>query len=169
MSLLSIFRRPKSRMLQAEENTISMNKDVFDLLLRCDKHNNELREEINSEKPYLKDAKLAELENDFLNIRSKIDAMQNEMRLIIDIETQNKDFIGFNDDTFIQDKLKNLEAISAALEEVLELVAETPSLNDLKGVVDFIHEKINFLLNAVNSIINDDRNLEVTYSKIPYL
>jgi hypothetical protein len=91
------------------------------------------------------------------------------MKSIVDIETQNKDFISFNDDYYIRDKLNRLELISDALDELLELTNEKPAANELKGLTEFIYGKINVLVDAVNNIISDDTHLQGVYSKIQYL
>jgi hypothetical protein len=169
MSLKSLFKRQKPHLMSLEENAVKLNKDIFDLLVRCEKNLDELKGALNSDKPYVKDAKMAELENKFLNLRTKIDAIRNDMRSIMDIETQNKDFIGINDDIYFTDKMNRLDAISAALDELVELAGEKPAANELRGMTDFIYGKINIVVDAVNNIINDDKQLENTYSKIQYL
>lgn len=167
---MNLFKKSKPKMLDAEEESINLNKEVFSLLLKCEKDLAELKRYTNSPTPSYKDAKLAELENSFLNMRTKIDAIRNDMRIIIDLETQNKDYIGFNDDLFLRDKMQRLDTISAALDELLELTVEKPAASELKGgMIDFIYGKINLLIDAVNNIINDDKHLEGTYSKIQYL
>ena len=164
-----LFKIKKPHLLTLEEQSIKLNKDVFDLLVKCEKNLDELKQAVNSNNPYTKDAKLAELENKFLNLRTKIDAIRNDMKSIMDIETQNKDFIGINDDLYFTDKMNRLDSISAALDELVELTGEKPAANELKGMSDFIYGKINVVVDAVNNIINDDKQLENTYSKIQYL
>jgi hypothetical protein len=160
----------KSRMLEAEEHAIELNKDIFELLVKCEKDLGELKSAISSNNIFMKAAKLAELENSLLNTRTKIDAIKSDMNLIVNIETQNRDFIGFNDDKYINDKINRLEVISQALEELLDLANEKPAANELKsGILEFINGKINLIIDAVNNIINDDKQLEGTYSKIQYL
>jgi hypothetical protein len=157
-------------MLEAEEHSIQLNKSIFNLLLKCEKDLGELKTAMTSGSASTKAAKLAELENSFLNIRTKIDSIKTDMNLIVNLETQNRDFIGFNDDRYIADKLSRLESISQALEELLDLASEKPAANELKsGMLEFIYGKINIIVDGVNNIINDDKQLEGTYSKIQYL
>ncbi|MGV8169345.1 MAG: hypothetical protein ACP5N3_04785 [Candidatus Nanoarchaeia archaeon] len=166
---MALFRSHKPKMLEAEDKSISLSKDVFNLLLKCETDLSELKSFVNSDKLSMKDAKLAEMENNFLNMRVKIDAIRSEMKIVIDLETQNRDFVGFNDDAYLKDKLNRLDIISSALEELLEIIAEKPAAADMKGLVDKFYEKINLLVDAVNNIINDDKQLENTYSKLQYL
>jgi hypothetical protein len=169
MKLKDLFKKWKPVMLQSEEDSIKLNKDIFDLLLKCEQDLTQLKTYLNSEKTSMKEAKIADIENNFLNMRVKIDAIRNDMKSIIDVEIQNKDFISFNDDFFIKDKMNRLETISNALDELLELTSEKPAANELKGMADFIYSKINILVDAVNNIISDDKHLEGTYSKIQFL
>jgi hypothetical protein len=167
--LQTFFGKSKPMMVLSEEDAVKLNKNIFDLLVRCETDLAELRTSISSNNASLKEAKLAEIENKFLNIRAKIDAIRNDMKNIIDIETQNKDFILFNDDNFIQDKMKRLDIISTTLDELLELTGEKPAASELRGMVDYIYGKINILIDAVNNIISDDKHLDSTYSKLLYL
>lgn len=170
LSLTSLFAKPKRPiMIESEEDSIKRGKEIFNLLVKCENDLTQLKSYINSNNASLKDAKLAELENNFLNIRTKIDAIRNDMKSIIDIETQNKDFISFNDDFYIRDKMSRLEMISESLDELLELTSEKPAASELKGLADFIYGKINLLVDAINNIISDDIHLQGTYSKIQYL
>lgn len=170
MGLFSIFKKKsKPMMILSEEDSIKLSKDIFNLLVKCEGDLAQLKNHLSSENMSLKNAKIAELENSFLSIRSKIDAIRNDMKTIVDIETQNKDFISFNDDFYIADKMNRLESLSQSLDELLELTAEKPVASELKGMADFIYGKINLLVDAINNIISDDIHLQGTYSKIAYL
>ena len=162
-------RKQRPAIYLSEEDAIKLNKDVFELLLGCENDLAELKKTISTNQTAMKEATIAELENKFLNMRTKIDAIRTDMKTIIDLETQNKDFIQLNDDIFIMDKMGRLDTISSVLDELLELTHERPAANELKGLVDFIYGKINILIDAVNNIINDDKHLEGTYSKLQYL
>ncbi|MFA6073704.1 MAG: hypothetical protein WC758_06315 [Candidatus Woesearchaeota archaeon] len=169
MSLFAIFTRHKPVMLKFEEQTIQLNKEIFDLLLKCETDLDELKKHIASNNSSMKDAKIAELENKFLNMHSKVDGIIIDMNRIIALETQNRDFITINDDTHIYDKMKRLTLISSTLDELLELTHEKPAASELEGMIPFIYGRITLLIDAVNNIINDDKNLEGTYSKLQYL
>jgi hypothetical protein len=164
-----IFRKQKPAIFLSEEEAIKLNKEIFNLLLGCETDIAELKKSISAEQTTLKAAKLADLENKFLNMRTKIDPIRSDMKNIIDLETQNKDFVLFNDDIYIMDKMARLDTLSAVLDELLELTNEKPVASELKGMVDFIYGKINILIDAVNNIISDDKHLEGTYSKLQYI
>jgi hypothetical protein len=169
MGLQALFRKQKPVMMQSEEDAIKLNKDIFNLILYCEHDLAELKKFLSSEQTAMGAAMLADLENKFLSIRTKIDAIKNDMKSIVDLEIQNKDYILFNDDEYIKDKLARLDTLSATLDELLELTSEKPVANELKGMVDFIYGKINILIDAVNNIISDDKHLDGTYSKLQYL
>jgi hypothetical protein len=169
MDIQSLFGRSKPLIVRSEEEAVRLNKEVFNLLLGCENDISELKAAIVMKNATLKAAKLADLENKFLNMRSKIDAIRNDMKNIIDLETQNRDYILFNDDMYIKDKMARLDTLSAVLEELLELTNEKPVAEELIGMVDFIYGKINILVDSVDNIISDDKHLEGTYSKLQYL
>ncbi len=169
MGIQALFKRQKPAIVSSEEDSIKLNKEIFNLLLGCENDIAELKKFISSDQAALKEAKLADLENKFLSIRTKIDAIKNDMKSIIDLETQNKDFILLNDDNYIKDKMERLDFLSEVLDELLELTNEKPAAEELKGMVDYIYGKINLLVDSVNNIINDDKQLENTYSKLEYM
>lgn len=165
----SIFRKQKPAIYLSEEDAIKLNKDIFELLLGCENDLAELKKTLSTNQTSMKEAAIADLENKFLNMRTKIDAIRNDMKNIIDLETQNRDFVILNDDIYIKDKMNRLDTLSNVLDELLELTHERPAASELKGLVDFIYEKINILIDAVNNIISDDKHLDGIYSKLQYI
>lgn len=157
------------RIYEIERKSAGMNKDVFDLILKTENNLAQLKEFLDENKVAYKESKLAELENNFLLLKSKIEAMREEMDQIIRIEMQNKEYLTINDSDYLNDKNARLEQISNALEELIELMNERPAVSELKGMINYIYEKINLIVESVNNIVNDDKYLEQAYSRIQYL
>jgi hypothetical protein len=64
MSIATFFgRKNRPLMLRSEEDSIKLSKDIFSLLVKCENNLTQLKGYLNSSNPYLKDAKIAELEN----------------------------------------------------------------------------------------------------------
>jgi len=168
MGILKFFEK-KPKIFEIEERDIAINKEIFSLITRIEENLSLLKESIAKGNIGYKDVKLAELENNFLLLRSKIENIRNDIGDILNIEVTQKEFITINDDVHIQDKLNRLELISDALEELIQIMTERPAFEELKGLNDTIYSKINLIIEAINYIINDDRYLENAYARIQYL
>jgi len=168
MGILKFFEK-KPKIFEIEERDIAINKEIFSIITRIEENLGLLKESIAKGNIAYKDVKIAELENNFLLLRSKIENVRNDIGDILNIEVAQKEFITINDDVHIQDKLNRLELISDALEELIQIMTERPAFEELKGLNDTIYSKINLVIEAINYIINDDRYLENAYARIQYL
>ncbi len=168
MGILKFFEK-KPRIYEIEQKDIAINKEIFSLIARIEQNLNLLKEAINKGDIAYKDAKLAELENNFLLLRSKIDSVKKDISDIMNIEVAQREYLTLNDDVHLQDKLNRLELIGDALDELIQIMSERPVFEELKGLSDTIYSKINLIIDAINYIINDDRYLENVYARIQYL
>ncbi len=171
MGLFSAFRKEKGpRIFNIEKKDIDLNKEVFSLMLRVEENLKDLKDSLREGNVIVKDAKLAELENNFLMLKSKVDTLLSDVKLIMDIEVQNKDYITIHDDEYLEDKYNRLNQMSDILEELADLARSKPALDALRNdLINYIYGRVNILVDDVNNIINDDRHLEGLYSKIEYL
>lgn len=170
MGLSDLFRKPKSSIYSIERRDIEINKDVFALMNKAEANLKELRDAVREGNLSWKDAKLAELENNFLLLKSKVETLRGDLKMIIDLEVQNKDYVTIHDDAYLEDKYNRLSTMNDVLDELVDLLGARPGLSELrKELIDYIYGKINLLIDAINNIINDDRHLESVYSKLDYL
>ncbi len=171
MGIFSFVGKSKgSRIYSIEKKDVALNKEIFSLMLRVEDNLKELKDAVRDKNVIIKDAKLAELENSFLLLKSKVDSLLSDVKMIMDIEVQNKDYISIHDDAYLEDKYNRLNQMGDVLDELVDLMREKPASDALKGdLLAYIFGRVNILVDAVNNIINDDRYLEGLYSKIEYL
>lgn len=170
MSLLSLFQPKKSQIYELEQSDIHVNKQIFDLISKIEQRLAELNTIIKDNDLALKNAKIAELENIFLHLKSKLDSLLEDVKRIMDIEMKNKDYVIINDDAYIQDKYVRLQSMSSTIDELLELFIQHPAASELKNdLLEFISRRVNMLIDSITSIANDDSHLEPTYKKIEAL
>ncbi|MCF7871468.1 hypothetical protein K9L97_00355 [Candidatus Woesearchaeota archaeon] len=166
----ALFKRPEPRMVQIEQSDMSVVKQIFDLIGRLEKELYSLSEALRSNDVAGVGARLAELENTFTRVKTKIDSLIVDVDTIMGIEAQNKDYIMFNDNDYIMDKKERLQLMSDTLEELLELLAQHPGLSELKGdLLQFLYSKLNLLINSLNSVGYDDQAMSSVYSRISSL
>ena len=149
-----------------EKNSIQINKELFDLIVKAEKVMDELKTYLAEDKVSFKDAKLAELENNLLNMKSKVDSLRIDVQRILNIEMKHKDYVLLNDDFYLKDKLARVETMGQVLDELLDLISERPAINELKEVVGYMYGRINSLVDSVNNITSDDKRLEEVYSRL---
>lgn len=153
-------------LLSIEEHSISLNKELFDLIVKTEKLLNELNSYVIDDKVSFKDAKLAEFENSLLHIKTKIDSLKLDVQRILDLEVKNKDFILLNDDFYLKDKFYRIDTMNQVVEELLSLISERPAIAELKEMMSYMRSKIASLVDSVNNIISDDSHLVDVYSKL---
>jgi len=149
-----------------QKNSMLVNKELFLIIVRAEKILDELKSYLVSDNVSYKEAKLAEFENALLNMNSKVDALRLDIQRILDIELKHKDFILLNDDFYLKDKLMRIDTMSKVLEELLDLIAERPAINELKEMINYIYGRMNSLIDSVNNISSDDKRLEEVYSRL---
>lgn len=168
--MISLLKRPKPKIFEIEHSDIALNSQMFDLVSKLEANLSKLAVVLKDNDVAGKNAKLAELENNFLSLKSKVDTLLGDVRKIMSIEVQNKDFILVNDDAFLRDKQERLVRMSEVLDELLELFSERPAASELKAdILQSMYQRIDVLVDSINNIVNDDKSLENTYSKIELL
>jgi len=167
MNFKSLFSGKKDNIYGIEKGDTSISKQAYDMLLKAEGHMKELKAIILTDNIILKDAKLAELENSLLLMKSKVETLRMDVKRIMDIEVQNRDIITIHDDQYLEDKYNRLGQMSEALEDLTELLRQRPTSPDLRReFMGFIYGKMNVLADSMNNIITDDKNLEQMYSKL---
>lgn len=117
-----------------------------------------------------KDARLSEMENKLLLLKTKIDNIRDDISWIVDKEMQKKDYFTVQDEAYLEDKHGRLNSVSANLEELVELVNARPSFSELKfDLMNRIYALMNAIIDDVNAVSEDDDKLEEIYANIPNL
>ena len=160
----------KSNISLIHDRAKSLNKQSFALLGKITQHLDELSKIVNSENMMAKYAKLAELENDFILLRAKIEAINIEIGEIIEIQKKYRYSVIIDDQEYLDDKTNNINEIDVLLEDLIELVKQRPQNYELRGeYLNYLSKKVNLIINDVNSIITDDRQLDLIYSDLTKL
>ena len=159
--------KPSSSLHHKEMKDVEISKQMFNLIIKIEEIMKNLKEALDKGDLLNKSAKVAELENTLMLMKSKADGLRTDVRSIMDLEVQNKDYITIHDDIFLQDKYERLGIIGDVLEELVDLLKENPTAPEFKKeFLSFIYNKLNDIIFNVNNIINDDKHLESTYSKL---
>lgn len=161
-----LFRKNEPGLYSIQTNSMIINKELFSLIVKTEKLLDDLKRYLDSDSVSLKEAKLAELENALLNMRSKIDALRHDVQRILDVEIKHKDYVLLNDDFYLKDKIARIDTMSQVIDELIDLIGERPAVNDLKEMMSYIYGRINSLVDSVNNISSDDKRLEEVYSRL---
>lgn len=157
----------KPEIYELELNDIVVSKEMSRIMVRVEEKLQELKDLLSKSDVVVKDAALSELENSFLKLKSKVDGVLADVKRILDIEVQNKDYLTIHDDGYLEDKYKRLELLSDVLEDLLQLISQKPSVDELReSLLKFMYERVNIMVDSVNNVINDDKHLESTYAKL---
>lgn len=160
----------KSNLSLIHDKTRALNKELFSRMSVVGEHLDELSTIVNSENLTAKYAKLAELENDFILMKSKIDQIKLEMEEIIELQRMHRYTVIIDDQEYLDDKTNNLDEINYYLEEIIQLISQRPSSSDLKNeFLEFLSKRVNIIINDINNIIIDDRQLDSIYSDLTKL
>ena len=164
--LSSLFKKKDPELYTIQSNSIVVNKELFELIVKTEKLLDDLKRYLDEDNVALKEAKLAELENALINMKSKADALRLDVQRILDIELKHKDYILLNDDFYLKDKLARLDTMSQVIEELSDLISEKPAVNELKEMLNYIYGRMNSLVDSINNIASDDKRLEEVYSRL---
>lgn len=145
-------------------------EEVFDLLETLRNLVRDLNKVLVGTSVIQKDARLSEMENKLLLLKTKIDAIEDDISWIVDKEMEKKDYFTVQDEAYLEDKHGRLVSVSANLEELAELVNARPSFSELKfDLMNRIYALMNAIIDDVNAISVDDDKLEKIYNNIPNL
>ena len=168
-NLVRVFKG-KSNLSLIHDKTRALNKELFSRMSIVGEHLDELSAIVNSQNLTAKYAKLAELENDFILMKSKIDQIKLEMEEIIELQRMHRYTVIIDDQEYLDDKTNNLEEINYYIEEIIQLLSQRPSSADIRNeFLDFLSKRVNIIINDINNIIIDDRQLDSIYSDLTKL
>lgn len=167
MDLLSIFHKKEPILIQIEHSDLKINEQIEKLVNQTSKKLFELNEIVKKSDITDLSSKLAEFENIFTRIKGKVDSLLVDVETITGIESQNRNFILLNDGAYLMDKKEKLQEMSAALEELIELMIQHPGIWELKhDLLGFIYGKLSVIKDSIMSIKNDDEHMLSIYKQI---
>ncbi len=151
--------------IELRDETINENisKIVFELKEKVDS----LKNHLDSSTMVDSSSYLSKLYDEIITLRRRLNELYEDVTKIIDIEMQNKEYFIIKDDQFLLDKKEQLENIKNRTDQLLEIVEQKPSSNELRE--DLIREMqsyINNMSSSINKIVNDDNGLRVIYKAL---
>jgi len=166
-NILSKFYEPKISLEEHENDTLQLKQKVHELLLKIQSNYQELKDATRENNAIEKDAKVSQLENKFILLKGKADAMMDKLRLITRKQNRMDDIVAINDDRYLHDKIDRVQTLSEIAREMSEILAHNPSVQDLRrSILDRLKSKINTMIQCVNHITEDDNHLTTIYERL---
>ncbi|MCF7865978.1 hypothetical protein K9L67_05725 [Candidatus Woesearchaeota archaeon] len=167
MGIFSFLQKKESKILHIEHSDIAINKQIFDLIAKLESQLTNVSNALKKSDVSEVSARLAELENVFIRIKTKVDSLIVDVETIMGIESQNRDFIMLNDGDYISDKLERLKTMSSVLDELVELISHHPGMSELKSdLLSYMYSRLNVLIDSINSVASDDSHMEFVYGHL---
>jgi hypothetical protein len=169
-NILSKFYEPKVSIEEHENATLQLKQKVHELLLKIQSNYEDLKEATREHNAIEKDARVSQLENKFILLKGKADAIMDKLRLITRKQNRMDDIVAINDDRYLHDKIDRVKTLSEASREMSQILAHNPSIKDLKrSILDKLKRKINTMIECVNKITEDDKHLKSIYERLSKL
>lgn len=166
-NILSKFYNPRTTLEDHENDTLQLKQKIHELLLKIQSNYEELRKAVQDGNAIEKDAKISKLENKFILLKGKADSIMDKLRLITRKENNMDDILAINDQKYLRDKIDQVKTLSEISREMSQALAHNPSLNDLEeSLLDRLKEKINTMIQCVNDIGRDDKQLKQIYKRL---
>jgi len=156
----------KNNILSIEIKDKSINNQICKLILGAEKKILELKGILEEGKPGDKDEDLEELKKTFLKLHRELELVAGDILDIANEEAQKKDFIKLNDGGFLNDKNTQIWKMKKNLNELIGMLEDRPTNQELKRdlLKDMVTD-INAIIEGMNNIISDDKELEKIYKK----
>lgn len=166
-NIVSKFYDPKTAIEEHENETLQLKQKIHELLLKIQSDFEALKRAVDQDRGLDKDAKVSQLENKFILLKGKADAMMDKLRLIMRKQNNMDDIVAINDDRYLNDKIDKVNTLSEIAREMSQVLAHNPSMQDLRSsILDRVKSKINTMIECVNAITTDDQYLTKIYSRL---
>ena len=171
MGMLDFLKKPSEpKILSIQKRDMDISKLFFDIVLQIGNNLSSLKNALEENKVSVKYARIAELENSFLRLKSKVETLEYDLDAIITLESRNKVHILFNDEELLNDKKEALNEMNHLLDELLEILNQKPSVNDLREEgFEYINVRVNSIIENIRRIVQDDNQLYEIYSSLQNL
>ncbi|MBU0756622.1 MAG: hypothetical protein KKF44_01025, partial [Nanoarchaeota archaeon] len=114
-----------------------------------------------------KDEDLNNLAAKLQDILEKITVLKEDVATIRLTELQQKNYVKVHDEQYLLDKLEQLSKMQQSLNDLIEILQEHPSDQELeKELLDQIYERMNTLIDSFNGMKTDDDHLKEIYEKV---
>ena len=152
------------KILTIEINDKKINEDLCHLLIKLERNIQEIQKLFESADS---STKIGELQTMILQLKEDVMGLHKDVNAIEAIELQEKEYLVIKDNTFLKDKLSQLEIMEEQVGKIEGILSEHPSFSALKsGLIQEIVDKVNKVIDALNRIRADDAALEKIYTAV---
>ena len=168
MGFFDIFKKKyRSKIYELEIQDIKLGNEINTLTRKLQDHIAELKEILRSADFESKNAKLSEIQNNLILLKTKQEHLKEDLEKITAIELENKETISLNDQDTLEDKYQQVEALGKAIDELFDLTTANPSTMELRNIYDnIILNRMRNIILSINQMQRDDVTLEETYRKL---
>jgi hypothetical protein len=154
----------KNKILTIEINAEKINKEICRLILHIEHNIINLKGILENGQPGDRDEELKNLYSNVLKIRRDFELVSGDIKSIVNEEMQSKDLIKLNDKGFLNDKMLQIRKIKEHLDDAIEILENRPTDREFRGdLISTMIIDINHIIEGVNGIVNDDKELDKLY------
>lgn len=162
---MKLFRK-KNGMLTIIVNDDEINKKIASLILDAENHVRDLEQSLKSKDFMEKDEEIEELITLLEKILEQAHVLKEDVELMMLREPKEKKYVKIGAEQWFKDKQEQLESMKMAIDHLLELLREHPSIKGLKqGILDELFVRINNVIDSFNKIRVDDNRLKALCEK----
>ena len=160
-------RKNNPRILDIELADLKLNEQIGKLMVDFEKNLEDFKLMINKNRFLEKDEEAEELLNSFLSLTEKIDTLLVDVEKIQNIEVTKREYLHLNDESFLEDKKKQLTKIRNDINGVIEIIKERPSAKEYKKeLFDIMKKKVAEIKISLKTLRKDDAKLNKIYSSL---
>lgn len=158
--------KKRGGLLTIEINDQAIDKQIAQLIIRAERTVRDLEASLRKKDFYEKDEDIEKLLALFEEILEDDKKLQEDVEKIRLREQQEAGYVKIPDEQYLLDKTDQLMKMRRALEHLLEILREHPSVTTLKNqILDELFGRMNTLIDAFNNIRSDDYSLKLIYEK----
>lgn len=166
MSIMKLITK-KGRLLTIEINDERIDTHIAHVIKDCEQLISDLELSLKKNDFAQKDEDLNNLAAKLQDILEKITVLKEDVATIRLTELQQKNYVKVHDEQYLLDKLEQLSKMQQSLNDLIEILQEHPSDQELeKELLDQIYERMNTLIDSFNGMKTDDDHLKEIYEKV---
>ena len=105
--------------------------------------------------------------NMFLDLKKDTNTLEADIRQVINLELQKRQFIILNDDRFLSDKLNQIQVMQEHLDNLIQILKETPNNKEYTdGILNLVLGHLDRFIVALAKLKHDDQELAKIYQAL---
>ena len=159
-----------TRIFSIEINDGKIDEEIGNLVFEVERHVKELSSVIKQGDLRAKVAGQHELLRLFRDLKTRVSRLREDLDRIVDLELERKQYIIIKDENFIQDKKAQLDTMGRNLDDLLEIMRESPSGDEYRrDVMSELLKRLDSFIRALARIRKDDQALAEIYASLDRL